>query len=219
VSRESEKSPNGDSAKLPMGNSAKFTMVNSSHIDLERRAVVELRADRQRIVGHALVFDTRSRDLGGFVEVVRRQAISETCMSQNDVVALFNHDPGAVLGRTPQTLQLTTDTRGLAFVLDPAPTQAGRDAFELVKRGDITGASFGFTTTKDAWSRDGDVMVRELLDITIAEISLTAFPAYQQTDVSVAQRSLGHFNDQLTGHHAYLNMRSVHWLRLQARAR
>lgn len=154
--------------------------------DLERRAVAELRAVRQRIVGYAVVFDVRSRDLGGFVEVVNPHAVS----THADVVALFNHDPSAVLGRTPATLQLTTDTRGLAFALDPAPTQAGRDAFELVKRGDIKGASFGFKTRQDTWRRDGDVMVRELLDLEVIEISLTAFPAYPQTDVSVAQRSL-----------------------------
>ena len=191
--------------------SENFWTVQKFTANLERRAVVELRADRQRIVGHALVFDTRSRDLGGFVEIVRRDAVKSTLHA--DIVALFNHDSSAVLGRTPQTLQLTTDTRGLAFVLDPAPTQAGRDAFELVKRGDITGASFGFTTAKDAWSRDGDVMVRELLDITIAEISLTAFPAYAQTDVSVAQRSL-----RSASQICYAN-RSTHWLRLKARAR
>ena len=50
--------------------------------------------------------------------------------------------------------------------------------------------SFGFRTKKDAWRQDAGVMVRELLDIEIAEISLTAFPAYRETDVSVAQRSL-----------------------------
>jgi HK97 family phage prohead protease len=117
--------------------------------DLEHRAALEVRADRGRIVGHCIVFDTRSRDLGGFVEVIRSQAIDPT----GEVVALFQHDPAAVLGRTPATLTLTKDARGLAFTLDPAPTQAGRDAFELVKRGDIGGASFGFRTRKDAWHR------------------------------------------------------------------
>lgn len=154
--------------------------------DIERRAVVELRAQRERIVGYAVVFDVRSRDLGGFVEVVRSQAVDGT----GDVVALLQHNPEAVLGRTPTTLLLEKDTRGLAFTLDPAPTQAGRDAFELVKRGDIRGASFGFTTKTDRWHLDAGVRVRELLDIELVELSLTAFPAYQQTDVSVAQRSL-----------------------------
>ena len=183
---------------------------DSGNLNLERRAVVELRADRQRIVGHAIVFDTRSRDLGGFVEVVRRDAVKSTL--QSDIVALFNHDSNQVLGRTPQTLQLSTDTRGLAFVLDPAPTQAGRDAFELVKRGDITGASFGFRTKKDAWRDEAGTVIRELLDIEIAEISLTAFPAYADTDVSIAQRSLELFTVQRAATPC-----SVHWLQLKMR--
>lgn len=156
--------------------------------DLERRAALELRADGSHIVGLAIPFNSRSRDLGGFVEIVRPHAVMRSL--GGDVVALYNHDPGAVLGRTPTTLQLRVDTRGLAFDLDPAPTQAGREALELVRRGDVKGASFGFRTIKDDWRKDGDTIIRELIDIEIREISLTPFPAYQQTDVSVAQRSL-----------------------------
>jgi HK97 family phage prohead protease len=171
--------------------------------------VLELRAESSKIVGYAVVFDTRSRDLGGFVEVVRADAVNETA----NVVALFNHDPNAVLGRTPATLQLRKDTRGLAFTLDPAPTQAGRDALTLVTRGDVTGASFGFRTRKDHWRKESNLMVRELLDIDIAEISLTAFPAYRETDVSVAKRSL-----QKQAGSSDLQP-SIQWLRMQARVR
>ena len=119
---------------------------------------------------------------GGFVEVVKPQAVDRAVHA--DIVALFNHDQAAVLGRTPATLRLEKDRRGLAFTLDPAPTQAGQDAFALVRRGDVKGASFGFRTLKDAWRREAGLMVRELLDIEIAEISLTAFPAYRDTDVT-----------------------------------
>jgi len=171
---------------------------------------VELRADASKIVGHAIVFDVRSRDLGGFVEVVKPQAVAQALTGS--IIALFNHDANAILGRTPATLQLRTDARGLAFTLDPAPTQAGREALALVARGDVTGASFGFRTVKDAWRQEAGVMVRELLDIEIAEISLTAFPAYRETDVSVAQRSL-----EAASLIARDKTSSIHWLRLQAR--
>jgi hypothetical protein len=178
---------------------------------LERRSVVEVRADASKIVGHCVVFDTRSRDLGGFVEVVRAQAVDQALTGS--VVALYDHQPGAVLGRTPATLQLRKDSRGLAFTLDPAPTQAGREALELVRRGDVNGASFGFRTKRDAWRKDAGVIIRELLDIEIAEISLTAFPAYREADVSVAQRSL-HAAMQK---HGAPGFSSIHWLRLRAR--
>jgi HK97 family phage prohead protease len=181
--------------------------------DLERRAVVELRADAARITGHAVVFDTRSRDLGGFVEIVKPSAVDRALTA--DVRALYNHDASAVLGRTPKTLTLAKDTRGLAFTLDVAPTQAGKDALELVRRGDVTGASFAFRTLKDAWHQDGRQVVRELLDVEIFEISLTAFPAYRDADVSVAQRSLREFSVSVSGNAA----RSIAALRRQLRAR
>jgi len=180
---------------------------------LEHRSVVELRATGEKIVGHCILFDVRSRDLGGFVEVVRSQAVSLSPGDGDDVVALYNHDPGAVLGRTPATLQLRKDARGLAFELSPANTSAGRDAMELVRRGDVKGASFGFITRKDAWTKDAGVTIRELLDIDIAEISLTAFPAYRETDVSVAQRSLQ------AAEHPCTRATSIAWLQLQARVR
>jgi HK97 family phage prohead protease len=155
----------------------------------ERRAV-SVSLQGQKLSGHAIVFDVQSRDLGGFVEVVRPQAIQRALQSDANVVALYNHDPGQVLGRTPSTLQLRQDDRGLAFVIDPPDTASGRDALALVRRGDIDGASFGFRTIKDAWRTEGNQMVRELLDIDIREISLTAFPAYPSTNVEIAQRSL-----------------------------
>src|SRR5262245_55321403 len=88
--------------------------------NLEHRACLELRAEQSKIVGYAVVFDVRSRDLGGFVEVVKPEACRSTVVG--DVVCLFNHDSNQVLGRTPATLQLRTDSRGLAFTLDPANT-------------------------------------------------------------------------------------------------
>jgi HK97 family phage prohead protease len=178
---------------------------------LERRAAgLEIRADGNRIVGHAILFGSRSRDLGGFCEVVSPQAVDRSLVG--DVVALYNHDPHAVLGRTPKTLTLHKDDRGLAFELEPAPTQAGRDALELVRRGDVRGASFGFHKITDAWARDGAVTVRTLLDIELVEISLTALPLYAGTNVELARRSLQAFQSAVP-------RRSVRWLRLQGRTR
>ena len=187
---------------------------------VERRAVLELRADLSKIVGHAIVCDVRSRDLGGFVEVVAPSAVASALGA--DVVALFNHDSNQVLGRTPKTLTLTQDTRGLAFVLDPAPTQAGRDALELVRRGDIVGASFGFKTVKDAWTRDGAMTVRTLLDIQVFEITQTALPSSQHTDLSDAMRSLHASPTQPIAYYTHRNASHTHpiaYLRRQLRLR
>ena len=173
--------------------------------DLERRSALEIRSDGSRIVGYAIRFDSPSRDLGGFTEVVRSCAVDRSL--DGDVVALYEHQPGAILGRTPTTLQLRKDDDGLAFTIMPPETQVGRDALTLVSRGDLKGASFGFRTLKDAWITAAGRTTRELLDIDIAEISLTAFPAYTATDATVAQRSL-----QTWQRHRGL---SIRWLRMR----
>ena len=68
--------PDGDvylvnSALQPVARRDPMSPERRCRDNLERRSVVELRADATKIVGYAIVFDTRSRDLGGFVEVVR----------------------------------------------------------------------------------------------------------------------------------------------------
>jgi len=164
--------------------------------ELERRSAKIDGISGNTVTGHAVVFDVRSRDLGGFQEIVRPQAVDRSLDADARIVALYNHDSAAVLAHTPNTLTLTKDARGLAFRMRLPDTTVGRDVFELVTRGDIAGASFGFRTIKDAWRQEGGVMVRELLDVEIAEITLTAFPAYDQTDVTIAKRSLEQFARQ-----------------------
>ncbi len=177
--------------------------------DLERRGI-SVAVDGEKIVGHAIVYGSLSQDLGGFRELVRSGAARAAVKPSADVVALYNHDMGLVLGRTPITLHLTEDERGLAFELTPPNTAAGRDALELVRRGDVRGASFGFRTLMDAWRNDQGAVVRELLEIDIHEISLTAFPYYKDTDVAVAKRAYQEFQSETGG-------KRIDWLKLTLR--
>jgi uncharacterized protein len=165
---------------------------------IERRVAVELRAGGDkaspRLVGHAAVFNSPSEDLGGFTEVVRPGAFTRTLKSDRDPLALVQHMPQLVLGRrSAGTLRLQEDHRGLAFEIDVPATTAARDLLVSVERGDVTGASFAFTTPKggDKWEMRGDQVVRELLDVDLHEITITAQPAY--TDTDVARRSLEKF--------------------------
>jgi HK97 family phage prohead protease len=100
--------------------------------------------------------------------------------------------PQLVLGRRSSgTLRLAEDRQGLSFEIDLPPTQAARDLLVSVERGDVRGASFAFTVPDggDTWNKQGEQMVRELRDIDLHEITITAQPAYQ--DTSVARRSFG----------------------------
>jgi HK97 family phage prohead protease len=140
-----------------------------------------------RLEGYAAVFGTETR-IGDFVETIRAGAFKDTLASGRDILALADHDPRALLGRTRSgTLRLAEDTRGLHFEIDTADTSLGRDIHELVKRGDIGGASFGFKAKKDFWNGRR----RELRAVDLYEISIVqSFPAYQDTSVEARAEAL-----------------------------
>lgn len=166
---------------------------------IERRVALELRAASGnglprpgRLVGYAAVFDKPSEDLGGFIEIVRPGAFKRTLQSnRTDPLALVHHLPHLVLGRrTAGTLRLEEDARGLAFEIDMPDTQPARDLVVSVERGDVKGASFAFTVASDGerWSVAGDKVLRELLEVTLHDVTVTPTPAYPDTEV--ARRSL-----------------------------
>jgi Escherichia/Staphylococcus phage prohead protease len=172
-----------------------------SVVSEERRyAMASLRADSdsRKIRGHAIVFDVKSQKLGGFGggfrEIIRREAVDRTLREALDVRALVDHDSAKILGRTRAgTLALRADSRGLAVEIDPPETTIARDILESVRRGDVTGMSFAFRTIEDDWHTEDGEDVREVLDMTISEVSVVTFPAYTDTDVQVALRSLTAF--------------------------
>ena len=161
-------------------------------IKRERRlfTVQELRVakdGKRTISGHAAVFNKDSAPMYGFVERVAEGAFTQT-IKEDDVRALFNHDPNIILGRNVAgTLRLAEDKTGLAVEIDPPDTQAARDLIVSLERGDITQMSFGFTTRKDEWVYDkvNDLTTRTLLDCQLFDVSPVTFPAYPDTDVSV----------------------------------
>lgn len=160
--------------------------------DLERRFVGECRvdvADGRRIRGTAIVFNSRSLDLGGFTEIIAPEAVDRTLNDALDVHAFWNHDSGEVLGRTRAgTLQLRKVQRGLQVVIDP-PSWADK-IVESINRGDVTGMSFGFRVLTDDWRMEDGKPLREVQDMVISEVSIVSKPAYPATDVMVSQRSL-----------------------------
>lgn len=153
----------------------------------EVRAAAELRASGRRLVGYVARWDNPAR-IGTFTETVKRGAFASSLASGDDIIAMADHDPARVLGRTRSgTLTLREDEQGLAFDLAVPDTATGRDLLTLAERGDLGGCSFGFTvdTGGDHWQGD----TRELRSVKLHEVSIVqSWPAYGQT--SVEARSL-----------------------------
>jgi HK97 family phage prohead protease len=155
----------------------------------ERRALVaEIRAKGRRLEGYAATFGTPAAIGGHFTETIAQGAFSYSLRAKSDILALVDHDPGRVLGRTRSgTLRLSEDSRGLAFDIDVPDTQTGRDVLALAERGDLGGMSFGFTALDE--QRDGEA--RELRSVELHEVSVVlAWPAYDGTIVQARSKTL-----------------------------
>jgi HK97 family phage prohead protease len=140
----------------------------------------------KQIAGYAIVWNSPSCDLGGFTEICSPKMLDRTLKQSPDVLALRDHKQELLLGRTTaSTLELRTDSKGLAFTITLPKTAIGDDTAENVRVGNLSGVSFGFTTIEDSWAEGTDgSLVRTLLDVDLYEISPTSFPAYADTSVS-----------------------------------
>ncbi len=149
---------------------------------IEKRATAGVTANGRKLTGYIAKYDKATR-IGGFSEVIRRGAFAASLASRRDILALADHDPSRVLGRTRSgTLELREDAEGLAFTLQMPDTQAGRDLVALAERGDLGGCSFAFTVPEggDQWSGD----TRELRSVELQEVSIVqSWPAYSDTEV------------------------------------
>jgi len=149
---------------------------------------IEVRADGEgmNISGYAIVFDEPSKPLYGgmFVETISKRALQGVDLA--DLFLLYNHNDNDILGSTVgNTMSVSVDERGLRFDASLPNTQLGKDTFELIKRGDIRGVSFGFMVESDTWNTSVTPEHRTINKIKeVKELSITAFPAYDQTEVS-----------------------------------
>ena len=182
---------NGVVARIEAENEGRTKGESLSKMETRVNAVdFEIReeADGMTFEGYAAVFDSPSEPLP-FIERIAPGAFRASLRSRNDVKLLWNHDSGSVLGSTrAKTLSLTEDDRGLRVTAKLPNTTLGRDAAELLKRGDVDSMSFGFSVIKDAWNSEGNE--RTLKSVRLHEVSIVAFPAYSGTAGTTSVRGL-----------------------------
>lgn len=122
----------------------------------------------------------------GATESIAPGAFSESI--SGDVRALYNHDDSLILGRTSAgTLTLRDDSHGLwgSIKINRNDTDA-MNAYERIKRGDVTGCSFGFNIESEEteYRDDGTVHWTITKVNPLYEVSPCVFPAYGATTVS-----------------------------------
>lgn len=152
---------------------------------MEHRSIIsEWKPEGNRLIGYAAVFDSPATINDGsrtFSEVIKAGAFRNAIESKADIIATFNHSD-RLLGRTASgTLRLAEDSHGLRMDIDLPESAA--DLKELVKRGDIAGASFTFVPRKGGQAWDGNT--RTLTDVFLYEVGPVIMPAYRNTQVAL----------------------------------
>lgn len=141
--------------------------------------------------GYAYRFNELSHDLGGFRERIMPGAGGPS-LRKNDILATFNHDVRALLGRTSSgTLEVGEDREGGWYELDLPDTTVGRDVAELLRRRDLRGSSFTFRVLSGGAQRaDEDdtetgLPIREITAMDVYEVGPVVNPAYPTTQAAL----------------------------------
>ena len=157
---------------------------------------IETRSDSDTgdlyLEGYFAVFGDIYHVWDGATESIAPGAFSESI--SGDVRALYNHNDDIILGRTSAgTMELREDSHGLwgRIKLNRNDTDA-MNAYERIKRGDITGCSFGFNIESEEteYRDDGSVHWTITKVNPLYEISPCVFPAYEATNVSARGKQL-----------------------------
>lgn len=162
---------------------------------------IEERADgkNHQLTGYSAVFYRqgvagteyelgRSYDGRRIVERLMPGAFT-TAVKEDDVRALFNHDPSNILGRTPLTLRLNEDETGLRYEVDLPDTDIARRLIVAVQRKDVTGNSFAFRVTDYKWHFKEDEIIREIRKVKLYDVGPVTYPAYKGTTLSLRSDS------------------------------
>jgi HK97 family phage prohead protease len=139
-----------------------------------------------RLSGYAAVFNNDSVPLP-FIERIAPGAFRKTLTETPDVRLLINHE-GLPLARTKNgTLRLKEDEAGLYMDADLPDTQAARDLYTLVERGDVDQMSFAFRVIRQKWNEGRTERTLTELSLADGDVSVVTYPAYPTTTVEARE--------------------------------
>ena len=156
------------------------------------------------ITGYAILFDVPSAPLYEdeeevIREVIAPEAVSLELLDNSDIKMTMFHDRQLLLARSNKgsgTLSYGIDDKGVYFEFEAPDTADGDKAIELVKRGDIAGCSFAFSTRYyDRVFVEESVVHGDKVEVTyrvkvitgIYDFTLAADPAYPDTSVEARE--------------------------------
>lgn len=165
---------------------------------------IDGKEESRTITGYAILFDVPSAPLYEdedevIREVIAPEAVSLELLDSSDIKMTMFHDRQLLLARSNKgsgTLSYGIDDKGVYFEFEAPDTADGDKAIELVKRGDIAGCSFAFSTRYyDKALVEENVVHGDKVEVTyrvkvitdIYDFTLAADPAYPDTSVEARE--------------------------------
>ena len=161
----------------------------------------------RKICGYAIIFNRPSAVLwkngkSEAREVIDPGAVTKSLLDACDIKMTMFHDRQLILARSNKgvgTLNYRVDNVGVFFEFEAPKDADGDKAVALIKRGDIAGCSFAFTTryeSKEYVETTESKRSNGLREITyrvkritgIFDFTLTDCPVYPDTSVSARQK-------------------------------
>lgn len=176
--------------------------------DLHVREAAEGEVASRTITGYAILFNVPSAPLYSYDdeearEVIAPGAVTKELLDGCDIKMTMFHNRQLILARSKNgagTLSYGVDDKGVYFEFEAPKTADGDKALELVRRGDIAGCSFMFTThyydsayvARDVKREDGKTIVTYTVNVItgIYDFTLAADPAYPDTTCEAEAREL-----------------------------
>lgn len=176
--------------------------------DLRVREAPEGEAASRTITGYAILFGVPSAPLYDWEdeearEVIAPEAVTKELLDGCDIKMTMFHDRQLILARSKNgagTLTYGVDDKGVYFEFEAPNTVDGDKALELVRRGDISGCSFAFSThyydsayvQRTVQRVDGKTIITYTVNVItgIYDFTLAADPAYPDTNCEAEVREL-----------------------------
>lgn len=174
--------------------------------ELHVREAAEGEAPSRIITGYAILFNVPSAPLWSDEdsearEMIAPEAVTKEFLDGQDIKMTMFHNNQLILARSNKgggTLSYKIDDKGVLFEFSAPNTVDGDKALELVRRGDISGCSFAFTTRyydSDFVERQSQIDPQGVNHITyrvkavtgVYDFTLAANPYYPDTSVEVRE--------------------------------
>lgn len=156
-----------------------------------RSTDIQSEKESRIITGRAIVFESWSKNLGGFYEIIHRGAITQELIDKSDIIMNINHDDEKMVARSRQgkgTLSVSLKDDGVYFSFEAPTTSRGDELLYNIRNGNIFECSFAFTIPDDIhserWYVDSDNVYRREVNVIdgLYDMSLVIHGAYGDTN-------------------------------------